>query len=295
MDSDRRHIARWPRLVVSSRIVACLGVVAWPAGTASAQLPLTISKAFTPSVIPLGGTTILAFTIGNPNLTPGIGVGFSDVLPAGLTAVAPANTCAGIVSITLPATVTLVSGIVPPSGSCSVTVLVTGNSLGTFNNVSGPVTSANFGTGLSASATLIVGEVTIAKAFGAPTIPLNGTTPLTFTIHSLAGAQTGVAFSDSLPAGLAVATPSALTNSCGGTATATAGSATVSLSGGTVAALATCTVSVNVVGATAGVKNNSVSVSSTNGGTGNTATATVTVVAPVAASNPAGATARFTG
>jgi hypothetical protein len=250
-------------------------------------------------VIPQGATTQLQFLIHNANSTPETGVTFVDGLPVGLTVQAVLfNTCGGILSIT-PLTVFLAGGIVPASASCAVSVNVLGTTLGTFTNVSDPVISTPGGVGNTASATLIVANVTIAKAFGAPTIPLDGTTPLTFTIHSTDGAQTGVAFTDTPPAGLTVATPSALTNSCGGAATATAGSTAVSLSGGTLGALASCTVSVNVVGTTAGIKNNSVSVSSSNGGTGNTATATVTVLAPVVASNPAGTTAgaiaRFTG
>ena len=77
-----------------------------------------------------------------------------------------------------------------------------------------------------------------------------------------------------------MATPNALNNTCGGTATAVAGSGSISLSGGTLAASACCTVSVNVQGTTAGVKNNSVQVTSTEGGTGNTSNASITVVAP---------------
>jgi hypothetical protein len=300
MDNARRHVARWARVVVSWLIAACLVVVAWPAGTASAALPLTITKAFAPSAIPLNGITTLTFTIHNPDSsTPAAGVAFTDVLPLGLFIATPSNlfnTCGGTpVANQGTFTVSLVGGMVGAGANCTVSASVTGSTVGTFHNVSGAVTSTNGGTGNTASATLIVANVTIAKAFGAPTIPLNGTTPLTFTIHSTDGPLTGVAFTDNLPAGLAVATPTALTNGCGGAATATAGSTTVSLSGGTLAALASCTVSVNVVGTTLGVKNNSVSVSSTNAGAGNTATATVNVVAPVVASNPAGATARFTG
>jgi len=120
---------------------------------------------------------------------------------------------------------------------------------------------------------------TIAKAFGAASIAVNSTTSLTFTITNPNTSTTlsGIAFTDNLPAGLVVATPGNLTNTCGGTATAADGSSSVSLSGGTLAPSATCTISVNVQGTTSGVKNNSVQVSSTNGGTGNTSNASITV------------------
>jgi hypothetical protein len=121
---------------------------------------------------------------------------------------------------------------------------------------------------------------TIAKAFGAASIALNGTTSLTLTITNpnTAITLTGIAFTDTLPAGLVVATPGNLTNTCGGTATAADGSSSVSLSGATRAPSATCTISVTVQGTTSGVKNNMVQVSSTNGGTGNTASASITVL-----------------
>jgi len=66
---------------------------------------------------------------------------------------------------------------------------------------------------------------TITKAFGAASIPLNGSTSLTFNITNpnTGIALTGIAFTDNLPAGLVIATPNALNSTCGGTATAVAG------------------------------------------------------------------------
>lgn len=134
----------------------------------------------------------------------------------------------------------------------------------------------------------------IATSFGATSIPLGASTSLTFTLSNPNATTTlqGVAFSDTLPAGLVVASPSNLVNGCGGTATAVAGSSTVSLAGTSLAPAASCTVVLDVTGATAGEKNNSVTVNSTNGGTGNTASETVTVEAAdlsltVSASAPA--------
>jgi hypothetical protein len=169
------------------------------------------------------------------------------------------------------------------NSQCQFSVTVTGAASGQYTNTTANVTSTNGGTGNTATANLTVGSPpVIAKSFGVASILLNGTTTLSFTIQNPNAALTltGVAFTDSLPAGLVVASTPSLTNTCGGTATAVAGSSSVSLSGGTLAAGASCSVSVKVTGTTAGVKNNSVTVSSANAGTGNTATASLTVVGP---------------
>jgi hypothetical protein len=126
---------------------------------------------------------------------------------------------------------------------------------------------------------------TVIKAFGAASIPLNGGTTLMFTYANPNStvALTGVAFTDTLPAGLVVSTPSGLSGNCtpgstSGTITSISGTDVVSLSDATLAASGSCFFTVNnVTGTTAGTKNNSVQITSTEGGTGNTATATLDV------------------
>jgi hypothetical protein len=128
-----------------------------------------------------------------------------------------------------------------------------------------------------------IGTPSISKAFGAASVSLNSTTSLTFTITNPNSATTltGVDFTDSLPAGMAVDTTPGVVNGCGGTFTATAGASSVSLAGGTVPP-AGCIISVTVKGTTAGTKNNvTTAVTSTNGGTGNTASATLEVTVPI--------------
>ena len=152
------------------------------------------------------------------------------------------------------------------------------------NSVTIHSTAAGTGANSTSSANLtVINPPHIAKAFGAATIPLNGTTSLTFTIDSNSNQNltlTGVAFTDNLPGGLVVATPNGVGGTCTGTVTAVAGSSSISLSGQSLAPNSSCTVIVNVTGTTAGDKSNSVQVTSTNGGTGNTSTASITVVAP---------------
>ena len=261
--------------------------------------PPSISKQFTPASIPLNGTSALSFTITNPaaNTVSLTGVGFTDTLPAGLVVSTPngvTGTCGGgtITAVAASSSVSLSGATLATNSSCTFSVNVTGTTTGAKANTSAAVTSTNGGTGNTASATLnVVNTITATKTFGAPTIPLNTSTSMSFTLTNpnAAAGLTGVSFTDTLPAGLVVSTPNGLSGSCGsGTITATAGSGTVSLTGGTIAASGNCTFSVNVTGTTAGVKNNSITPSSTETGAGPAANATVTVVAPATISKSFG-------
>jgi hypothetical protein len=129
---------------------------------------------------------------------------------------------------------------------------------------------------------LFIAPPAIVKVFGAAVIGVGGSTPLSFTINNPNAtiALTGVAFTDSLPAGLIVSTPNGLTGSCGGgTIAAVASSGSIALTGATLAAGTSCTFSVNVTGTTTGAYTNSVAVSSGNGGAGNTSITSLTVLA----------------
>jgi hypothetical protein len=134
---------------------------------------------------------------------------------------------------------------------------------------------------LTGNPQVVVAPPSIAKAFNPTVIAINGVSTLTLTVTNPGAntvAEAGVAVTDNLPAGLAVATPNGLSNTCGGTATATAGSGSVSLTGGSIPVASSCTVSVNVTSSAAGTYNNTTgAVSSTNGGTGNTASASLSV------------------
>jgi hypothetical protein len=132
-------------------------------------------------------------------------------------------------------------------------------------------------------------NLTFIKAFGASSIVVNGSTSLTFTLSldNLGGGGTGaIGFTDTLPAGLVVSTPSGLSAATcpvgGGAITAVAGSGTVSLAGANMPNNGSCTFSLNVTGTTAGVKNNSVTTTPAYiqpvGGSTKTATATLSVL-----------------
>jgi PKD repeat protein len=157
------------------------------------------------------------------------------------------------------------------AGNFSVTVTLTDDPPGT---ATATVTS---------TAHVATAPPTLSKAFGAGSIFTNSTTTLTFTLSNPnSGASlTGVGFTDTLPAGLLVATPNGLTGSCGGgTITAVAGSSSVSLTGATLPASGSCTFAVNVTATTVGTKDNTTgAVTSNQSGPGSSAAASVTVSA----------------
>jgi streptogramin lyase len=259
-------------------------------GTVIAPAP-TIVKSFGAASIVLNGSTSLSFTINNPNTTL-TGVGFADTLPAGLVVSTPNGLTGSCGAGTIVATagsgaVSLTGATLAASASCTFSVNVTGTTAGTKNNTTGAMTSFGGGTGGTASASVTVGGAvvppTIVKSFGAASIPLNGSTSLSFTINNpnASTTLTGVAFTDTLPAGLVISTPNGLTGSCGsGTITATAGSGSISLASATLASSGSCTFSVNVTGSSLGTQNNVTgAVASVEGGSGGTASASVTVAA----------------
>src|SRR5262249_5381291 len=152
----------------------------------------------------------LTFTINNPNASVGLtGVAFSDTLPSGLVVATPnslSSTCGGTTTATAgTGSVSLTGGTIAGGGSCTIRLHVTGTTSGVKNNTTGAVSSTNGGTGATSNtATVTVGSPpTISKAFGASSIPLNGTTSLTFMINNPNASQslTGLSFTDNLPAG----------------------------------------------------------------------------------------------
>jgi uncharacterized repeat protein (TIGR01451 family)/fimbrial isopeptide formation D2 family protein len=259
-------------------------------GTATSTLvvqpavPPFIAKAFSPAAVGTGDISTLTFTISNPNnATIGTinGVAFSDTYPNVnlVNALTPnvVNNCGGTITGGTAGGngIALTGGSIAVGGSCTISVDVVSATVGTYLNTSGTVSSTTplVGTGNSASATLtVLPKPTIIKSFAAPVIAVNGTTTLTITVTnpSTTLALSNVAFTDSFPANLLVATPGALTSDCGGTATATDGLGLVSLTGGNLAANGSCTITADVTSSVAGSYSNTTSgvSSSETGGAG---------------------------
>ena len=254
------------------------------ASAASADLGITGSAS--PSPVQVDSTLTYTLTVTNSGPSGATGVTLTDTLPSGISlnnTTASQGACADAGGI-----VTCSIGSLANGAAASVTLTVTTpSSAGILANTA-TVTANESDPNLSNNTSTITVDVLapssvppqIVKTFGAGSIPLNGVTSLNFSISNpnSAASLSGISFTDSFPAGLAIAAFANLTNnSCGGTASGAAGGSAVSLSGGTLAAGTSCTISLNVTGTNVGTIMNSVSVTSTQTGAGNTSIASVVV------------------
>ncbi len=146
---------------------------------------------------------------------------------------------------------------------------------------------------LPAAASAAVNPPTLSSAFTPASIGSGGTTALSFTItNPNPSALSGIAFTDALPSGLVVDNPNGLTGTCGSTSvlTADAGSSTIALTAGKLAAGANCTLQVSVTSTTpANYQNSAGPVSSTEAtgpGTADTQTLTVFGLPTVSVTTP---------
>src|SRR5581483_11186932 len=126
---------------------------------------------------------------------------------------------------------------------------------------------------------VILEPPTITKTFGAATIPVNGTTTVNFSINNPNVVPINTSFTDLLPTGLQVSASPTVSNSCGGTVTATAGAGTISFSNN-LTAVGSCAISVTITGTVDNQYTNSVQILSTDAGNGNTSSANITVINP---------------
>ncbi len=238
-------------------------------GTASDTLAVTaapaptFAKAFGPSPITQSGISTLIFTIDNAaSQLEATSLDFTDTFPAGLVIAATPNnstTCSGgMASVTAGgASFGFSGGSVAAGASCTVQVDVTAATPGNYTNVSGDLTSSQGNSG-TASDTLVVDPASapgFSKSFAPASIVQGNISTLTFTIDNTASplAANSVDFADVMPAGLTIATPANITNTCnGGTLTAVSGNGNLSYRSGSVSANASCTIAVDVTSTTLG-------------------------------------------
>lgn len=272
-------------------------------------LPPVIEKSFTASITTTQqAELVLKITNPNPN-TALTGVGVRDVfptVPGNMTIASPLTrslTGCGGTSTGSSGTVGLLqnqngaalavgsSGLrlsnatVAAGGVCEIKVKVRVSAAGGYLNTTEAVTSANGGTGTSASAALTVyAPPTLSKQFLPDEVGVNASSRLSLSLFNGNAnfAITGAAFSDIFPDGLLLATnPDPVMTCSSGSSlsfSARAGGAGYDFSAGNLAANGVCTFAVNVrAGAIGEYVNTTTTVTTTNAGTAAAASATLRV------------------
>ncbi len=255
-------------------------------------LPPILIKAFGALTIDINAVTTLTFTLSNPNPVYRLsGVAFTDPLPAGTIIAAPAglaNGCGGTVDAVTGGNFITLSGVSLERGrACTLFLNVASIGAGAFTNATSSIASLEGGPGLQATAPITVAASVaptrpplLSQKFGAAEVDKGGSTTLAFTLTNpnSVPALTGVGFTETLPDGLTVSSPSGIGNNCGVTAVAAPKTQVISITGVTLPPLASCTLTLKITGVTDGDQTSATSpVSSVEGGLGLTASAVVTV------------------
>lgn len=257
--------------------IAAGGVSSSNAGSSTVAATATLIVNATPSIAKsfsvdvAAATTTLTLAITN-NHTAGIsGLAFTDVFPSGMLVDNPltvTSTCGGTLEGWNGATASALAANAPgirlsggaiagayPS-ACTISLRIRVTSGGVYQNqTSGVALAAPFtGTGSASNVATLIAPIVI-KTFTPNTVGANDLSrmELQITNPSLTTALTGLAISDSYPAGTLsttvfmqnAPTPNAAT-SCGGTLTAVAGSSSLALSGGTLAGGQSCMLAADV-------------------------------------------------
>jgi uncharacterized repeat protein (TIGR01451 family) len=254
-----------------------------PSGTSASltvQAGVAVQKTFLASSFPIGSSTYMRLLLTNSASTSALSGGtMTDPMPAGLglgsTTPGPLQggdpaPCGATITGTIGASSFTLSniGIGPVVGStpgtCVEYILIKAAAGATAGLQTNTIPTGNLNIGGFTNKTPATGSVTLtvppnislAKAFAPTTISPSDTSVLTITISNTAAGSvplTGMAFTDTMPANITMATPPSGATTCGaGTVTAVAGGSTVALSAGTIAAGVTCTVTVNVTGTVVG-------------------------------------------
>lgn len=252
--------------------VESTGVQISPSAAASAELNIRnlsigVVKGFDPVLVYGGATSTMTIQLINPGTVELVGIAFTDnmdLLLPGIVLADPVNfntgTCGGALTGNPgDASFSFSGGFLLPNNSCFLTLQVVMEVNGNRTNriPAGAVTTFN---GVSstqpteASLTNLPG-VGINKVFNPNPVQVNDIVTLTLTISNTSNIPVvNMGVNDNLPgilpAGLAVANPPNVTNTCGGTVTANPGDQVITLSGGGLAGVgnpgSTCQISVSV-------------------------------------------------
>jgi hypothetical protein len=156
--SSTRH------LVLATIVV----VLVSPSCVFAQALPITITKSFSPSTVPIGGTatTTMTVNISNPNGFSVSGVAFSDTYPAGLVPdQVGVYTCSAGSAVFTGTGWSLSNVTIGAGSSCSVPILMHATIAGPITNTTSQVTGVGVPPGGPASATLnvvLVGTPTLS-------------------------------------------------------------------------------------------------------------------------------------
>ena len=244
-------------------------------GNASAQLSISANlpifeMSFSPSSVPLGGTSTMTYSIENSlPTTPLQSVTFRNVLPQGMVVASPANvstTCSGMFGPPLitaqPGTSEIVFFLSALDGgvSCAASVDVTASIAGALGNTTEPLMFSDPTARVSGKASAVldvtVEQLNLSGFFSGDPVAPGESLFLDFTIANLNRdhAASAVAFINDLDATLGglVALGLPMNDVCGAGSTIS-GTDSISLTGATLPAEGTCTftVQVRVPGSTA--------------------------------------------
>ena len=212
-------------------------------------------------------TLTIAFINSDP-VTPASDLAIALNVAAGLRIATSSNASTDCVNAVVSApgggtTITLSDGRIGANSTCALSVDITGDSAGTFDNVSGNVTSSA-GNGGTASAQLSISDTlpVFEMSFLPASVPFGGTSTLSYSIENRLPATSlqNVAFRNALPPGMVVASPANVSTTCdttfGPPLTAQPGATEIDfflnlLNGGL-----TCTTSLDVTAGVAGTLGN---------------------------------------
>ena len=213
----------------------------------------SVHKDFAPTNIAPGGISGLTITLFNPTgAIAKLTAPLIDTFPAGMFIAGPAgNTCGGTATARMGgSSLTLTGGSIPAKGSCSVKVLVTAKSNGSYvNMLSACSLQTDKGCNSGAFSAVFTVGIKLSKTFSPARIGVGGVSLLTITLHNPGSSVASMIapLTDKLPSGLTVS--GNIRNSCGGTVTAPTGGSTVTLTGGSIPARSLCSITVNVTAA----------------------------------------------
>jgi uncharacterized repeat protein (TIGR01451 family) len=231
---------------------------------ASGRLPvvsrIVVSKSFNPVSVGRGLPSLLTITVDNNRRStlgipePLTNVAITDNLPANLQVANPANfssNCNGSVTGTNPGStsLSLSGGSIPPTSSCKISlnvIEINQNQSDFPTPFSYDNKTSGFSNAENEPATMPTAQLTVvspisnsSKEFQSPSIMANGISTAVITLNNtLPLALTNTAFSDTwIQGNTTVANPPNASTTCpGGIVATSAGSRSVSLSGGTIPA-----------------------------------------------------------